>query len=440
MTSTTRPKGILRRALGNAGMMLTGKVATGVMQLATFAIAARGLGLNDFGYFSMLLAQVSLLTGLAAFQTNQAIIRYGVPHLEAGEKGAFQALVKAGTILDFGAALVAMVFAILFAPLIGDWLDWTPQLVADAQLIAPLALTTAIATPKSLLRLFGRFDLLTHQLLVTPSVRLVGVVIAWALGAGLTGYLIVWLVAGLVGAAVAIWFGWREAYRANMLHGLNRSFKGLTRENPGIWHFTLMTNISSSLGLIPRELSTVLVGAMLGPAAAGLFKVARELGTAFGRPVDLLNQSVFPDVARLVVSREWRRLRKTIRHAGFIASGTSGLITLILLIAGGPLIRLVFGEGYQGALPVLLLIALATTISVWTVAADAALYALGRPTAPLAIALAANLVFATLLVWRLPIDGIHGAGVAFLASSITNVLMSLGFLAAMLRRAEASSV
>ena len=110
------PSGILRRALANAGLLLTGKVAAGVMQLATFALAARGLGLVEFGLFSMLLAQIQLLTGLAAFQSNQAVIRYGVDHLRDGNVAAFQSLVKAGTILDFGAALIAMMAALLLAP------------------------------------------------------------------------------------------------------------------------------------------------------------------------------------------------------------------------------------------------------------------------------------------------------------------------------------
>ena len=108
------------------------------------ALAARGLGLNDFGIFSMLLAQVQLLTGLAAFQSNHAIVRYGVEHLRTGNRRAFQALIKAGTLLDLGAAIFAMVATFLLVPLISDYLGWGRDITRSAQLISVLPLTTAI--------------------------------------------------------------------------------------------------------------------------------------------------------------------------------------------------------------------------------------------------------------------------------------------------------
>ena len=419
------PSGILRRALANAGLLLTGKVAAGVMQLATFALAARGLGLVEFGLFSMLLAQIQLLTGLAAFQSNQAVIRYGVDHLRDGNVAAFQSLVKAGTILDFGAALIAMMAALLLAPPIGQWLGWDARLILAAQLIAPLALTNAIATPKGMLRLFGRFDLLTKHVAVTPAARLVGVGIAFAVGGALPLYLALWLLAGLVGALVALALGWREAARRALLTGFDLRMRRLGADNPGIWRFSILSNLHSSVLLIPSQLSTFLVGALLNPAAAGLFKVARELGTGLAKPIDLLNQSVYPDVARLVAGGEWARLRRTVIHSGMIAAAAGGIITLLILVLGRPLIVLVFGPEYLLALPVLALISIATTIAVAVFAIDPALYAFGRPSAPLLTAVVANLVFVAILVWRLGEDGLAGAGFAFIAASLVTVLGSL---------------
>lgn len=428
MVSSVGSSGIIRRALRNAGLMLGGKAATGLMQLATFALTARALGLQDFGRFSVLLAQVQLLAGLAAFQTSQAVIRYGVPHLEQGRREAFQALVKASTMLDLGAAIVATLATLLLAPLMVGWFGWDAAGISEARLIAPLALAGAIATPKAMLRLFDRFDLLTSFILITPGVRLAGAILGWAVGAGMIYWLALWMLAGFAGAVAALWMAWREAARRGLLAGIGISPRELTDENPGLWRFSLVTNLSSSLALIPTQLSTVLVGAILGPAAAGIFKIARELGTAFGRPVDLLNQSVFPDVARLVAADQWARLRRTITHAGLIASGASLLITLLLLVVGGPLISFAFGSGYRPALPVLIAISAATTLQVALVAVEPALHAMGRAGAALVTALCANLAFALLLLWRLPRDGLMGAGVAFVGASLVALALSAFWL------------
>ena len=426
-------KGLLRRAMRNAGLLLTGKAASGLMQLATFALAARGLGLTQFGLFSMLLAQIQLLTGLAAFQSNQAIVRYGVQHLNSGNRTAFQALIKAGTLLDLGAAIAATAAAVLLAPLIGDWLGWDESLVRSAQLIAPLAFANAIATPKGILRLFGRFDLLARHVTVTPAARLAGVGIAYAAGAPLATYLALWLFAGLLGALVGLWLGWREASRQGLLGGMDSSLRGLTIDNPGLWRFTITSNIHSTFALIPSHLATFLVGALLTPAAAGLFKVAQELGTGLAKPVDLLNQSVYPDVARLVEARQWKRLKRTIFHAGGIAAGASAALTLLMLVAGEPLIGAVFGPPYLAAFPVLILIMAATTISVSAFAVDPTLYAFGRAGRPLVTALAANGLFVAVLALALSEHGIIAGGWAYLAASCVTVAMSALWLRATLR-------
>ena len=66
LTSQEKPRGVLRRALKNAWLLSGGKLMAGLMQLATFALAARGLGLSYFGLFSMLLAQVQIVIELAS--------------------------------------------------------------------------------------------------------------------------------------------------------------------------------------------------------------------------------------------------------------------------------------------------------------------------------------------------------------------------------------
>lgn len=428
MPDVKRPAGVLRRALRNTGMLLSGKVGSAVMQLATLALAARGLGLAEFGLLSMLLAQVQLLTGLAAFQSNQATVRYGVRHIETGNAAAFQALAKAGTLLDLGAALLAMLAAMVLAPIVGAHLNWDARVVLAAQLIAPYSFANAISTPRGMLRVFGRFDLITKQMLITPALGLAGVFVAFVLDAPLEAYLAVWLAAGLAGGAVGGWLGWREAGKRGLLVGMNGSMRGLSRDNPGIWLFSVITNLNSSVTLIPGHLSIFLVGALLSPAEAGLFKVAREIGAALSRPVLLLNQTVYPDVARFVVAREWARLKRLFVRAGMLAVAVNGAATLLILLVGKWLILSLFGPAYLAGLPVLIMISMATTISVSVFATEPTMHALGRPTQPLVIAIIANLAFLALLLWRVPLDGLVGAGWAYLAAGVITTVLSIALI------------
>jgi O-antigen/teichoic acid export membrane protein len=413
----------LRRAVGNAGILLSGKASAGLMQLATFALAARGLGIESFGYFSMLVAQVLLLTGLATFESNQAIVRYGVDHLATDNARAFQSLIKAGTLLDLGAATAAALAAFVLPPLIGPALGWNGEIIALAQMIAPLAFANAIATPKGMLRLFGRFGLLTAHSVVTPAARLAGFFVAWMTSAELGTYLLIWLAAGWLGAITAFILAWGEARRRNLLAGMTSSLRGLSAANPGVWRFTLYSNLHSSVALIPLQGATFIVGALISAEAAGLFRIAREMGTALAKPIDLINQALFPDLSRLVRAGEWSRLLRAAVGGGLLAGLIGLAVAGVSLLIGGPLIHLLFGPEFAPAAPLFTVIALATGLRVFAFAADPILYALHKPQASLLIAIVTSLLFFTILWWRAD-DGLMASGEAFLVMNVTGALLS----------------
>lgn len=404
------------------------------MQLATFAIAARSLGLTDFGNLSVMLAGMQLLIVLATFQSNQAIVRYGVLHLRNGDRQAFQRMIKLGFLLDLAAAAAAVTVALLLAPLIAEGAGWTAQQVEAWRVLSLLPVTIALATPKGMLRLFGRFDLLARHVTVTPLARLAGAVVLALMGAGLMGWVVMWLVAGIAGLLVVFWFAIREARRRELLGGMALRLTGLRRGNPGMLRFALLSNMHSSLIFLPGHVATFSVGMVLGPQSAGLMKVAQELGSGLAKPIDLINQTVYPDIARLAAENAWQRVRKLVRKAGTTAAAVSLLVTLVLLLAGRPIIGLIFGAEFEGAHALLVLISLATSVSVSVFAVDATLYAIGKPSRPLATAIAANLLFVGVMFAAFGPLGLLAPGAAWLAAAAVTFTLSLVWMAAVVPR------
>ncbi len=107
--------------------------------------------------------------------------------------------------------------------------------------------------------------------------------------------------------------------------------------------FCLVNNIAHSIWSARNSCSTVLVGIVLGPAAAGLFKIAMTFFDAAGTPAGLLGK-VFTEVMRLDprTTRPWLLGVKS----GLLAGGIGILVALAVLIVGKPLIALVFGVKY----------------------------------------------------------------------------------------------
>lgn len=416
----------MRRVFRNAGLLLSGKLTTGLIQLGSLALAARGLGLDGFGTFILVQTYVQILAGVTTFQSWQLLIRFGSQDLAENRLGDFQALIKFSTMLDVIGAVSGAVIGILMAPLIGRWMGWDTQTVFLAQLYSLLVLSYATATPTGLLRLYDKFGVLAWQVVITPALRLIGVAIAFVSGAPIWAYWLSWFVAGFVGSFVLIGLGWRAAARAGHLHALERSLRGITQRHAGLWRFALLSNVQSSLTIVHGHLTTLMVGAVASAAQAGLFRIAWEISTALVKPAELLNQATYPELARMAGRRSFGEMISLIvRSSLSVAVGAAALLALAALI-GRPALEAAFGAGFGDAYAVLLLLMAAAGISMSGFAFVPTLYALGRPGAPLVVNIALTLAYLPALYVTASADEAVGAGWAQLGLQIATFVILLG--------------
>ncbi len=409
---------VFRRVFKNAGFLLSGKTVTGVLGLAYLSLAAHGLGVAQFGVLVLVQTYVQVITGLATFHSWQAVIRYGAISVEQDDTQAFQSLISFTTVLDVTGVILGAVIAWYAAPLIGPHVGWSAEVVSYAQPYSLLILFTIVATPTGLLRLYDRFDILAWHVTITPALRLVGVGIAVVLEAPLWAYLLAWFIAGAAGGLVLVALGWREGLRQGRLAGMRWSLQGVSRTHEGIWGFCLASNFHSSLQMVTGHMSTFLVGLVATPAAAGLFKVAREVATALTKPAELLTQSIYPEFARLGSVGEWAAFSGLIRRAALLAGGAGLAILVTMVVIGQPFLAIFFGEGFTEAYLALVLLVAAASITIAGFGFDPALYAMGRPGVPLRVnAVVVLCVYVPLLIVLTRSLGPTGAGLAMLISS-----------------------
>lgn len=431
--------GFLRRTFLNAGVLLSGKTLAGLFALAYLALTARALGPETFGVLVLIHTYVEVASGITKFQSWQAVIRYGAACLQREARGDFQGLIKFSTSLDLGAALLGAAGAAAVAPLIGPFLGWSEDVVPMAMVYSVLILFTLTATPTGVLRLFDRFDLLAGQAAVTPGLRLVGAGIAYLGGAGLWGFLLVWLTSGIVGRLVLLGMGWWELHRRGLTSGMSLSLGGLTKPHPGIWRFVWATNLHTSLGLVGKPVATLAVGWILGPAGAGLFRIAQEFSGVLAKPVGLLKQTIYPELAKLAAQDGLRRLGRLVLRSGLIAGAGATVVLLAFLLFGREVLRLTVGDAYLDAYGVLLLLVLAEAIAVFGFALFPAMYAIGRPGIPLQVGAVTTFVYFALLLFLLTKMDLIGAGLAGLAGSLLTFLAMTAITLRLLARRAGSA-
>lgn len=427
--------GVLRRTFKNAGMLLTGRATNGLLSLATLSLMAHALGVEQFGMLILVQTYALVLIAFATFQSWQAVIRYGAICLERDNIPALQSLLKFSALLDVAGVLFGFALAYFLAPVLGPYMDWTPEVVHYAQLYSFLILFTIVATPMGILRLCDRFDLLAMQTVLTPVLRLVGVALVVLLDGPFWAYLAAWFVAGVAGGILLVILGWREAVRRGFLKGMTWSLKGLTKDHPGIWKFSIISTLHASVQIIPSQMSTFIVGLVVGPAAAGLFKVGRDVATALSKPAELLNQSIYPEFARLGSRGSWHDFTRLILRGGAMGGGAGLMLLLVALAFGDVFLTVFFGAPFADAYWPLVLLIAAAGLTICGFPMDPALFAMGRPGIPLRIGTVVIIViYLPLLVVLSDLYGPIGAGAATLTAALMTFVAMSAFTAAQLRR------
>jgi O-antigen/teichoic acid export membrane protein len=421
-TLTPEP-GIVRRVYNNLGLLLGGKAAAGLISLIYMVIAARLLGPEQYGVLVLVNYFAMLVGGLVAFPGWHAIVRYGVgPAAENDHAKLLRLLRFAGAIELVGGAAAVLVAAIV-APLLGPRLGWSAEAQALAIPYSFAVLATVRATPGGYIQILRRFDLLGLHNIVTPVMRLIGTLIVLLFGWGLTGFLIAWLVAALVEGA-SLWIAAFYLARRHMAGvPLLAAPQDIRREHEGIGRFMLSANADIMLGDLAGRLTPLIVGGVLGPAAAGLYSIAHRMTVVISQPAQILGQAAYAELARLVADGH---ARLAVRHALLrcvgIALASALPILLILAIFSRQITVLIAGSAFAGAASILIWLAVARVIAMVGPPTSAALIALGRPGLSVVSNLVANLGLLALLPLFNALWGLDGAGMLALLQSLAAAL------------------
>lgn len=417
-----RRSGTLRHIIENAVWLLAGKGVGAVLSLIYLGMATRTLGPQGFGQFVLILGTAQAVASLVSFQTWQIVVRFGMKHLDTPGEGQLGRLIGFCAALDLGAALFGCLLATVGTLLLGPHLGWDDQTIRGAIAFSIVVLLSIRSTAVGILRLHDRFGLGAAADGVMPVARMAGALVAVSTDSGVTGFLVAWAVAEVT-TAIACWS--LAIYSAGATMAIPH-MKGATRapaENPGLWHFAAITNAGSTLGGVSKQFALILVGLFAGPAAAGNFRLAHQLGQALARVSEMLSRSIFSELSRVHAGQTRSDLARLFRKASRMAFILGFVILLVLFGIGRPTLELIAGPGYDGAYPLLLLLGTATALEVAGVSFEPALMATGRAGTALRVRLLATLALGAGLALLLPLKGATGAAIAMLAASGVGVVL-----------------
>jgi O-antigen/teichoic acid export membrane protein len=419
---------MLKRVMKNFGVVLRGRSIAAAFSVGATGLMANALSASDFGMVILLHTYIMVIRGALNFNTFEAIVRFGIPLNDSGQQAGLRALLRSTIFVDLAAALLATIVAVTATPLAAYFLQWDGEVVAWAATYSLVILTTANGTPNGILRIYDRFDALGVQSAVGPALRFTMVATAWALDAPKPAFIIAWGVAFAAGNVYLFVRGLIEL-RTHMSVPLWSGFRWLEVREMGrdFWKFIGVVYWQTNIDLLPKHVSVLLTGSLLGPAAAGLFRLAREFSTILTQPAVMLREVLFPDLTRSFHAEDGAIQSVPFKTAMF--AGSIGLVFVIISVFFGGALLGVVGEDYIAASALLSLLLLAASFDLTNAPLRAAAYAMGKAGSILRIHILSIITYIVMFFLLTSLAGLTGPGLAAILSSLLALALTTRMIA-----------
>lgn len=427
MTTRYRQRGQdgFARILANTGWLLGGKGVGGLLSLVYLAIVTRTLGVADFGRFSLVLSAATVIKTLVSFDSWQIVVRYGQSHLAVNKGDALNRVLRFCIWIDLASAAAGGLIAAIIIIAFGGLLELPEGMGLQAWLFCMVMMITIRSSPTGVLRLFDRFDSAAFAETMIPIGRMIGAGVALAMMPNITGFMVGWAFAELL-CAVAYWTLAMRVGGDRIGSWNAGSAWSARRENPGIVGFLTATNLQTTLSSIGQQVAVLIVGLFVGPVGAGLYRLANQLANSLTKISSLLSRSIFVELSRTHSSEGAQALGTLFRRTNKLALIAGGVIILLILAIGYPLLGLVAGKEFLPAYPLLLLLGIAACIDLVGVSYRPLLMATDRAGLSLRITFVNSLLLLALLAALLPLFGTIGAASANIITAIVSfTIMSI---------------
>lgn len=428
-------KSPINRIFVNVAWLLGGRGFAALASVIYLAILARGLGVKDFGHFSLIIGTGQALTAIAGFETWRVVVRYGVEYVHHEEWDKFGRLVAVCAVMDVVGAICTCALAAVLIYGFADALDLNRAYIDVAFWYCVASAWALNSTMTGVLRTLNRFGSIAYLDTIPLFFRLFAAIVVWWYGPSVIGFVGGWALASLIGAVLF----WIEAYRlvpqAFRAENMLQWRLGL-RENSGIWRFLWITYFGSTINAATKQGPLLAVGAIVGTKSAGLYRLSSQLAQSLSKLSGTLTRAVYPEVARAKVTSDFSEFRKLATKLSLMAGAAGALMILVALLLGKQFLSMLGGHDFARGAATLVPLVMAASLELASVAFEPVLHSTGHARLSLWARVIGVVVLAIGLVFLTPI-GPSGAAWAVMLSGLVSYA-AMGVMAwAVLRRGTA---
>ncbi len=360
----TSSRSVGHRIATNTGLMVGSQALAVLLGFGSIFVAINALDSAELGIILFLHAYMLFFAQVATFQAWQPIIRYGMDEIRNEDAPGLARLLQFGYKLDIVSAIFAFGAAVGCFSLVVWIAESFPELFAkDGQSVdvrtlfgwvvayCTLVLLRHRGASIGVFRLFDRFDILAWHGLIMPAVRFIGVIIAAMTGAGMEGFLLAWFLGSLADYIALPVLAAFQLHKRHLLGAVVRAKSSFRRPGQGVWPFVIKANVDATLAAANMHLPVLLVMAVFGSTWVAVFKLADEVAKLLSEGFKLLDQVIYPELAKMVSMGEAAKIWKLVTRTAVLLLGFGLIVSVVLWLFLGGWIGAVMPPEYMEAAP-----------------------------------------------------------------------------------------
>lgn len=366
---------------------------------------ARLLDPDGYGLLFLAISVLGIIKLFSKLGVAKSTAKYIAEYKET-DPGQLRNIIRFGFLLNLGVIIVVCV-VLLFTH------EYIAQLIGEPDLV-PFLLFGVFFIVSSTILTFIRLALQGFEAIeATAVLRIIdrGSRTALALGLVVLGYgalgaLVGYILAYLLAAFVGLVYLYRRYYQSFSVEIVE---SGLKRR---IAEYTIPLTATSTANVLDKRVDTILVGFFIGPVAVAYYTIGKQVVQFIETPMSALGFTLAP-----TYGAQQAKGKSNTAAQMYEESLSHGLLLYIpaaagLVLVAEPLIQLVFGTDYTGAIPVLQVLAVYAVLMSVTKLTSNGLDYLGRARERAIVKGISAVLNVVLNVILIPWIGVVGAAVA----------------------------
>jgi len=355
----------LKRLIKNSSMLFGAETIATLISLVQFPLVTRLLGPEEYGVWGIVVGWVGLVGQIVSFRLWETVVKYVSEFAAQGREDRVLAIIKL-------CMLIEIIVGLVFTLTLGLSAEWTSRALlrradgADLIRLETLHLMMSWGSGiwMPLLRVFDRFRRIAVFNTVSAFATFALTLSALALRLGVAGMIVTMTIVALGQTMALAMMAERELRKRFHRHWLTADLGALRGRRREILVMLFSMNIDALRKIAVGNADMVILGWLATPAQVGVYRLAKQLSSFFGRLTNPVYDTLYPEVARLypaegpaAVRMLVKRLMKGLLVAlGFATAGAYALSPWV--------VPLIFGAEYRPAIPVFFVILLT---NIWVV-------------------------------------------------------------------------